>query len=216
MSDHDAHLEDFVEIAPIDGVHELRQRQTSRLWYRSVTTAPRPTPIRRPARVSLVDEPEFNAPKPEPVEDSLAEIAKLAIAAGRRVEAQPEPSSTPAPALEPEMTGQRDVEAADWQIVPNECPTLMLSASPTLGGRISEAQLSPGTRYRVSSVANGVAQVDVSAGGGRVIQGYCNTVDLACAGSTFSGSRLGSTRGLLPKTGKIKIQSFTQAFGSMR
>lgn len=212
MSDHDAPLKDFVEIEPIDGIHELRQRETSRLWYRSVAAVPHPAPARRPARISLADEPTLDAPRTGPGEDALAEIAKIAIAAGRLVETQPEPSPAPVQAAVSEPA----TAAIDWQVMPNECPSLMLSASPTLGGRISEAQLSPGTRYRVSSVANGVAQIDVKGDGGQIIQGYCNTVDLACAGSTFSGARVSGTRGFLPKTGKIKLQSFTQAFGSMR
>jgi len=130
----------------------------------------------------------------------------MAIEASRRVEAQTEESNLP-------------VESADpfvWQVVPPSCPALMLSASPTLGGPVSEAPLAPGIQFRIASIANGVAEIEVSGDDGETVRGYCNTVDLACANPERVATRPGSGRLRLPKASKFKIPSLTQTFGMLR
>jgi hypothetical protein len=206
MSDSTIPLEDQQHaFAPIDGVHELRQRQTTRLWYRALQIDPVVlAPIVRSA--PAVPVVEWEQPEPAaPIADQLAEIARIAIAAGKRAEAQPEESAAPEP-----------VESLDWIIVPASCPALMLSASPTLGGQMSAAHLSPGVRFRVESIAHGVAEVLIKSDGGELVRGYCNTVDLACADPERTSGRSASGKPRLPKAGKFKIPGLAQTFGAMR
>lgn len=202
MSDRNLHIDETWDLEPIDGIHELRQRRKTRLWYRALPSWP--LLLRRPARLSHAD--AAVEPVPDPAPDQLAEIARIAIAAGRRAEPQ---SASAAP-------GADDIEPSLWQFFPPGCPSLMLSASPTLGGKLSDAQLAPGAQFRVRSISNGVAQIDVVSPHGQVVQGFCNTVDLACAGSAAPASRLGAAMSLLPRTGKPKFPNLAQGFGAAR
>ncbi len=196
---------DFLDFEPIDGVHELRQRSESRLWYRVIQ--PESVPLTRsvrPAQAPPVAPPAVAAP-PLPIADQLAEIARIAIAAGKRAGAQidrPEPKAD-------------SIDTADWVIVPASCPALMLSASPTLGGQIAEAHLAPGVRFRVASIANGIAEIEVLQSNGAV-RGYCNTVDLACADPNRLSARPLANRLRKPITARFKIGIPGPSFGGLR
>jgi hypothetical protein len=208
MSDSTTHLDDRREFTPIDGVHELRQRQATRLWYRALQVdSVVLSPIARFNSALHAVEPV--QPEPEiPIADQLAEIARIAIAAGKRAEAQTVQTVESAPP-EPD-------KSFDWRLVPANCPALMLSASPTLGGQMSEAHLAPGIRFRIESIANGVAEVFVMDDRGEPVRGYCNTVDLACADSERASGRSAYGKSRLPRSSKFKIPGLAQTFGSLR
>jgi hypothetical protein len=204
MSDS-AQLEQHHEFAPIDGMHELRQRRTTRLWYRALQTdAVVLTPITRSVPAIRAVEPAASEPV-VPIANQLAEIARIAIAAGKRAEAQ---AIVPAP-LE-------SVQLIDWNVVPANCPALMLSASPTLGGHMADAHLAPGVRFRVESIANGVAEVSILTDDGERVRGYCNTVDLACADPDRTSGRPVSGRARMTLSSKFKIPSLAQTFDTRR
>ena len=203
MSDSVMQCDDLHDFEPIDGIHELRQRSESRLWYRLIQPDNVPLiPVARPAQrtYAVVTAPVV------PIADQLAEIARIAIAAGMRAEAQTEQPKPP-----DEASG-----AADWVIVPENCPALLLSASPTLGGQVTDAHLAPGVRFRVASIANGVAEIEVLHGGGAIVRGYCNTVDLACADPNRLSARPITGRLRNPITSKFKIGNLAQTFGGFR
>jgi hypothetical protein len=101
-------------------------------------------------------------------------------------------------------------------IVPENCPALMLSASPTLGGLVADAHLAPGVRFRVASIANGVAEIEVLHPGGDIVRGYCNTVDLACADPNRLSARPTAGRLRKPMMGKFKIGNLAQTFSGLR
>jgi hypothetical protein len=204
MSDS-AQFEQNHEFAPIDGVHELRQRQVTRLWYRAIQIDTVVlAPIARSAPASHVVESLASEPV-VPIADQLAEIARIAIAAGKRAEAQ---IVAVAPLETAKPTG--------WRVVPASCPALMLSASPTLGGHMSDAHLAPGVRFRVESIAHGVAEVLIMSDEGEPVRGYCNTVDLACADPDRTSGRPGSGRSRLALSSKFKIPGLAQTFGARR
>jgi hypothetical protein len=205
MSDSATPLDDRREFAPIDGVHELRQRQATRLWYRALQVD---SVVLSPIVRSGLAVHEVEPVQPEPAvpsADQFAEIARIAIAAGKRAEAQIVESAPPEPD-----------ESFDWRLVPANCPALMLSASPTLGGQMSEAHLAPGIRFRIESIANGVAEVFVMDDCGEPVRGYCNTVDLACADPERASGRSAYGKSRLPRSSRFKIPGFAQTFGSLR
>jgi hypothetical protein len=197
MSAHQLLADEMWDLEPLDGIHELRPRRSTRLWFRALPPEVRPLP-RRPVRLIHRDVPLALPAVAESKAVELAEIARLALEASRQIE--PVPAAPIAP-----------VDVESWLVVPNECPALMLAASPTLGGDMAEAHLAPGVQFRVLATDNGVAHVEVLTDGGRVVEGYCNTVDLACYNSV-GGSRI-STAMLLPKTGLLRL---TQGFGAAR
>src|SRR4051812_13048758 len=100
------------DFEPIDGIHEVQARRRSRLWYRQAETqAVRKPPVREVfAPLAVILEPG-----PAPQADQLAEIARIAIAAGRKASAQASPLPAPREA-------SADSGAAAWQIVPESCP----------------------------------------------------------------------------------------------
>lgn len=211
MTAHDVEQPDEWDFEPIDGVHELHQRRLTRLWYRSL-----PPQSIKPAwevRMRSVDL-LVSAPEAAPIDDQLAEIAQIALAAGRRQQASSEsallalhaPETPPAP-LD---------EAGFWSVAPANCPALMLSVSPALTGQFAAENLSPGSQYRIVSVSNGVALVEVLGSDGAVVGGYCNTVDLACINSAFAGHRSGSGNGARAASGKFRLAHLSQAFGGLR
>ena len=208
MTDHANPPDDSQDLGPIDGVHELLQRRITTLWYRSIRTEAVPLrPIARSSAQRPVGDPE-ESQSAVSMADQLAEIARFAIAAGKRAEARGEDVSVASPAAE----GEPPV----WRVVPESCPALMLSASSTLGGQIAAAQLAPGIQFRVASLLNGVAEVEVLSGDGETVRGYCNTVDLACAHPDHPSVRPRSGKPRAPKTSRFRISNLSQSFGSLR
>jgi hypothetical protein len=200
MSAHELLTDENWDLDPIDGIHGLRSRRTTRLWYRALPPEIRPLP-RRAVRLARRDAPFELAVAVDSTAFELAEIARLALEASRALEL---PATVPAAPVEA-------ADAATWQTVPAECPSLMLAASPMLAGEMSEAHLGPGVQFRVLSADNGVSHVEVLTESGQIVAGYCNTVDLACF-NTGSASRI-TTAMLLPKTGLLRL---TQGFGAAR
>ena len=105
--------------------------------------------------------------------------------------------------------------AADWVTVPENCPALMLSASPTLGGQVADTHLAHGVRFRVASIVNGIAEIEVLHDG-EIVRGYCNTVDLACADPNRLSARPITRRVRNPMAAKFKIGNLSQTFGGLR
>lgn len=197
MSAQELLADDLWDLEPLDGIHELRPRRSTRLWFRALPPEIQPLP-RRPVRLTHRNTPLALPAVAGSKAAELAEIARLALEASRQIE------TVPAAPIAP-------VDIESWLVVPDECPALMLAASPTLGGDMAEAHLAPGVQFRVLATDNGVAHVEVLTNGGRVVEGYCNTVDLACYNSA-GASRI-TTSMLRPKTGILRL---TQGFGATR
>jgi hypothetical protein len=111
--------------------------------------------------------------------------------------AVPEPDTAPAAVAE------------NWQTVPDSAPSLLLSATDLLDARDPGPVLSPGARYRVASVQNGVVGLHVAALDGTIGLGFCAAVDLICIDPRFAGHKPGRPFAFTAPQIKSRVQRFT-------
>jgi hypothetical protein len=141
---------------------------------------------------------------PEPV---LASVARPVKRLGR-VDAAAQRTAV-LPAVDPEPVKSQVTRWEGWRIVPDSAPSLLLSATDLLDARDPGPVLSPGARYRVASVQNGVVGLHVAAHDGEVGLGYCAAVDLICIDPRFSVQKPGRSFGFSAPQLKSKVQRIT-------
>lgn len=172
---------------PIDGVDLLRKRARTRLWYRQraepVETISALETLAQGGAVSAVriikgDPAPRSLGTDRLVRDSASLKANLRKAVGETADGIEQPSANPsAPAL------------TDWRDAPSHCPVLLLSASTLLDARNPGPILGPGARYRIMSLKDGVAALEVASLDGHVGAGFCNSVDLTCVEPNIANLR---------------------------
>lgn len=172
---------------PIDGVDTLRRRVRTRLWYRRREDAEETiSPLEALAQsgtapaIRLIkrDSAPRSLGTDRLVRESASLEANLRKAVGATADGVEKPAAQPdSPAL------------TDWRDAPSHCPVLLLSASALLDARNPGPILGPGARYRILSLADGVAALEVAALDGHVGAGYCNAVDLTCVEPNIANLR---------------------------
>lgn len=190
----------------IDGVHGLRRREHSRLWYRATTED---EIVSEHVRSAIQNAPHLSVVAPEllaaarqtPVDgwygethdvvihewpvDAPSVAAPVAFGTSddrqerilRRLGEQHNIQPAPVVHIEHE-TPQAAI--TDWRNVPANAPTLLLAASSLLDGRMPGPILGPGTTYRILSTGDGIIGLEVRSADGTSQVGYANAVDLAC------------------------------------
>lgn len=197
----------------IDGVHGLRRRPHTRLWFRAL---PPVEIVPDHLRAAIQLDPHLTVTAPDLVESTRIRAvhaepnSQTDLLVGERpaedtsdavVSEQPSLSTEErqtrmlrrlgshlsiAPiAAEPAADQVRE-PLTDWRLVPRNAPTLLLSATELLDGRQPGPILGPGKRYRVFSAAEGVVGLEVMQHDGEIAAGYCNAVDLLCIEPTFA------------------------------
>lgn len=162
---------------PIDGIDTLKRRERTRLWYRQ-----KPTPVEtisplealahgRPVSAVRIVRSVL-APVPAGTDRLVRESVTLSANLQKALERADEPEAP--------LARQDSDALTDWRDAPMHCPVLLLSASPLLDARNPGPILGPGTRFRILTVNDGVAALEVAALDGQTGAGYCNAIDLAC------------------------------------
>ncbi|HEY7035654.1 MAG TPA: hypothetical protein VH482_30210 [Thermomicrobiales bacterium] len=182
----------------MDGVHGLRKRQHTRLWYRRLSAS---APSARGSAWPT-------SARPLSAADEAAWAELLAGTTDQPPQATPPPAPTPAePAPEPDRSGEPDLPLAateqtavlrpqiaeEWRVVPTSAPSLLLSATDLLDARTPGPVLRPGARYRVAGVQNGIVGLHVIDPDGESGLGFCAAVDLICIDNRFAGHKPGRT-----------------------
>jgi hypothetical protein len=191
----------------VDGVHGLRRRERTRLWYRALhpsdlipdhiraaiqnaphltVTAPDLVEIARvqPVRGGVADEQDTflgewpaDLPKDGEREDVTLSAHERQTRLLRRLGAQFDPTTMTA---DLQLPAEPATALTDWRIVARNAPTLLLASTSMLDGRQPGPILGPGSEYRVLSADDGVVGLEVRNEGGAIATGYCNAVDLIC------------------------------------
>lgn len=191
----------------IDGIHGLRRRERTRLWYRAMPPA---IGIPDHLRAAIEHAPHLTVTAPDLVEavrihavfsghdaftDLLVSEALPAKVTDALIDVRPSASAEERQSrmlrrlgahldIEPIADETTPVSTAepltDWRSVPRNAPTLLLSETALLDGRRPGPILAPGCRYRVLSAEEGVIGLEVMQADGAVASGYCNAVDLTC------------------------------------
>jgi hypothetical protein len=172
---------------PIDGIDTLKRRERTRLWYRQ---QPKPVETASPLEVLANGKPV------SAVRIVKAELAPAPVGTDRLVRESVSLSANLQKALEqvgeesgaPSSPQDKDALTA-WRDAPMHCPVLLLSASPLLDARNPGPILGPGTRYRIMTLNDGVAALEVAALDGQVGAGYCNSIDLTCVEPNIANLR---------------------------
>jgi hypothetical protein len=187
----------------MDGVHVLRKRNNTRLWYRQIPV--KPQRIINPK--DSADVPGDDHSNDEAWEQRFTDLSDEAAAEASDVEMSPRVENikiptlpaapvvveirTPAPVGETRPVQLRIVEQVgeDWRTVPASAPSIMLSATELLDARNPGPILHPGVRYRIAEVQNGIVRlyvIDPTGEDGDSGFGYCSTVDLICVDRRFA------------------------------
>ncbi|MCC6790736.1 MAG: hypothetical protein IT336_03570 [Thermomicrobiales bacterium] len=189
----------------IDGVHGLRRRARTRLWYRAL---PPVESIADHLRVAIEHAPHLAVTAPDLVDAVRVhpihnDFTDLLVGEWPSEEIDGDSVIAEQPALSTEerqtrmlrrLGSQHDIAPVpadpvvgdlpepmtDWRIVPRNAPTLLLASSALLDGRRPGPILAPGAKYRVLSAEDGVVGLEVMDGEGNSAAGYCNAVDLTC------------------------------------
>jgi hypothetical protein len=163
---------------PVDGIDMLTRRERTRLWYREQPVpAETISPLDALAQGKPVSAVHITRPEAAPrsigtdrlVRESVSLKENLRKALG---EAGDGAKQAPAP--------QAGAALTTWRDAPTHCPVLLLSATALLDARNPGPILGPGTRYRILSLHDGIAALEVTALDGQVGAGFCNAVDLTC------------------------------------
>jgi hypothetical protein len=191
----------------VDGIHGLRRRARTRLWYR---TLPPVELIPEHLRAAIQNAPHLNVTAPDLVqvarvqalqgsfddfEDTFlgewpADLPNVSINDDvvlssherqtrllRRLGAEFDPAAMTA---EPPAAEAAEAPLTDWRIVARNAPTLLLASTNMLDGRQPGPILGPGREYRVLSAVDGIVGLEVRDEDGATATGYCNAVDLIC------------------------------------
>ncbi len=191
----------------MDGVHGLRKRPVTRLWYRRI-----PEPIGAHDLLDRVLDPDigtdelFSGLLPDRIEHDNGNAAmerqtdptpsaQVTTGDNDRFALRSEVKLTPV--LHGLPAGWQD----EWRTVPATAPALLLAGSSLLDARVPGPVLRPGCRYRVVGLQNGVVALAVASPDGEVARGFCAAVDLGCIDSRFAARsatrQLGAAAGSL-------------------
>lgn len=210
----------------VDGVHELKQRSNTRLWFRDEG---RTRKIAEAAEAAALDEAAALAEVEQGlsvVTDEIAEAVQAVIAAP----SEPEPvslasrragtdrlvsetitlphSPTAIPAARADGIADEEL---DWRPAPERMPILMLSASPIMDHRGPGPILGPGCHYRVLSVVSGVVGLQVMNRHGETSIGYANAIDMRCVDPTLAD---GSWQRSRTSTGRLRLTRLSQGLAN--
>jgi hypothetical protein len=223
----------------MDGVHLLRKRHHSRLWYRAMPVTVQP-PIAQPTMASgtdllmhvatvaeaaawddLLAEPMPVPPAPTPVPTVVTAPVVLAPVAPAPVVTAP---VLPESVRQTRRLGQSQPVAKEtanavaapvaedqdeWRVVPETAPSLMLSATDLLDARNPGPVLRPGSRYRIGGVQNGIVGLYVTTPDGESGLGFCAAVDLICIDSRFHRYKSGRTLNVATSPIRSRVQRLT-------
>lgn len=221
----------------MDGVHLLRKRQHTRLWYRALpaTAQPATPPTELTSSTDLLVHvasaaeeaawaellaTEVSAPVPAPPVAARPVVTAPVVTAPlvdesllqtRRL-GQPEPIAKPnAPATPApnQVTAPLAADNDDWRTVPDTAPSLLLSSTDLLDARNPGPVLRPGVRYRLAGVQNGVVGLYVIDTDGESGLGFCAAVDLICIDSRFNRYRVGRTPNVSKHPFRSRMQRLT-------
>jgi hypothetical protein len=175
----------------MDGVHGLRKRPVTRLWYRRI-----PEPIDAHDILDRVLDPGvgtdelFSGLLPGRIEHNNGTAAKET-----RTDCTPSEQISRDDSdhhavqtdvkLTPVLHGLPAGWQDEWRTVPATAPSLLLAGSSLLDARVPGPVLRPGCRYRVVGMHNGVVGLAVASPDGEIATGFCAAVDLACIDSRF-------------------------------
>jgi hypothetical protein len=180
----------------MDGVHLLRKRQHTRLWYRTMPASERTTPTSTAELLADVAAAADEAAWAQLLAEPWDETKLLGSDDETAVDASPIASESvrqtrrlgrARPAAIPDV--ERPAIWDEWRTVPASAPSLLLSATDLLDARNPGPVLRPGARYRVAGVQNGVVGLHVADPDGASGLGYCAAVDLICIDDRFGGPR---------------------------
>jgi hypothetical protein len=180
---------------PIDGIDTLQRRERTRLWYRQ-----QPEPVEEVSPLeALAQHRAISAAigTDRLVRESVSLRANLQRAVGETAGgAEPPAERATAP-------------LTSWRDAPTHCPVLLLSASSLLDARNPGPILGPGARYRILSLNDGIAALEVAALDGQVGAGFCNAVDLTCVEPNIAHLRReGGSRGR--QTARLNLNRLSQ------
>ena len=227
----------------IDGVHGLRRRGRTRLWYRAL---PPVEAIAEHLRIAIEHAPHLTVTAPDLVDavrvhavhagsndftDLLVgEWPSEEIDADSVIMEQPVLSTEErqmrmlrrlgshhdiAPVAAIPTNPEIPAPLTDWRRVPRNAPTLLLASSPLLDGRRPGPILSPGLQYRVLSAEDGIVGLEVLDADGKSAAGYCNAVDMTC----IEPMVVNLANGRAKSTTKQRLQrigkGFSQVTGSL-
>ncbi|MER3438168.1 MAG: hypothetical protein C4346_11575 [Chloroflexota bacterium] len=209
----------------MDGVHGLRKRPVTRLWYRRI-----PEPVDAHDILDCVLDPSVGtdelfsgllSDRIEPdngnatVERRTGSTPSVQVASDDIDRNALPKDAKPTPVLNGLPAGWQD----EWRTVPATAPSLLLAGSSLLDTRVPGPVLRPGCRYRVVGMHNGVVGLAVASAEGEVAIGFCAAVDLACSDSRFAARsatrQLGAAAGSLRTKAKRVSWSLTQTTTSL-
>lgn len=227
-------MDDALFADGIDGVHGLRRRARTRLWFRAL---PKVDTVPDHLREAIENAPHLTVTAPELVQAVRVHAVHDSQPVGTDLLISEEPGRTE-PLLSPEerqerlrrrLGNQHQMSGApaqpqttaltDWRVVRRNAPTLMLAATSLLDGRKPGPILGPNCEYRVVSANDGVVGIEVRMADGVTEVGYGNSVDFMCiepmvAHLGENGKRVSTkerlqriTRGLTSVTGALSPNS---------
>ncbi len=227
-------MDDALFADGIDGVHGLRRRARTRLWFRAL---PPVDTVPDHLREAIENAPHLTVTAPELVQAVRVHAVQDSQPVGTDVLISEETGRTE-PLLTPEerqerlrrrLGNQHQLSASpaqpqtaaltDWRVVRRNAPTLMLAATSLLDGRKPGPILGPNCEYRVVSANDGVIGIEVRMADGVTEVGYGNSVDFMCiepmvAHLGENGKRVSTkerlqriTRGLTSVTGALSPNS---------
>jgi hypothetical protein len=202
----------------MDGVHLLRKRQHTRLWYRQMPARDEPSfggALARPltaaeevAWAELLGETVDMPAAPEPTAQPPDESAPAPQGPARRARRFGRPEPSVASATDQTAVPRPQVET-EWRVVPEAAPSLLLAATELLDARTPGPVLRPGARYRVAGVQNGVVGLYVTDPDGESGLGFCAAVDLVCIDARFASYKMGRAFDAPPNPFRARIQRLT-------
>lgn len=180
---------------PIDGTDTLQRRERTRLWYRQQSEPPKDiSPLEAIAKHRAIP---AAIGTDRLVRESVSLRANLQRAVGETADG----AEVPAERVTTPLTS--------WRHAPTHCPVLLLSASSLLDARNPGPILGPGARYRILSLNDGIAALEVAALDGHIGAGFCNAVDLTCVEPNIAHLRReGGSRGR--QTARLNLNRLSQ------
>lgn len=238
-----ANMNDDIFADGIDGVHGLRRRARTRLWYRAL---PPVETIADHLRVAIEHAPHLAVTAPDLVDavrvhaiyGGSNDFTDLLVGEWPSEEIDTDSVVAEQPALSTEerqsrmlrrlgshhdiapVAAEQTIEEmpaplTDWRRAPRNAPTLLLAASALLDGRRPGPILSPGSQYRVLFAEDGIVGLEVKDVDGNSAVGYCNAVDLTC----IEPMVVNLSNGRAKSTTKQRLQrigkGFSQVTGSL-
>ena len=221
-------MDDALFADGIDGIHGLRRRERTRLWYRSFQESDFQFTAQQVQAEQAIDEIVESA---DATEDDYSQDAIDAFLSEWVADAEAVRTETPAAisgeerqerilrrlgefhqikpvAVDEPIPAKRSIERiaiTGWRNVPRNAPMLMLSNSSMLDSKTAGPILGPGSRYRVLSAEDGIVELQIDTPEGDLETGFCNAVDMTCIDPMIvhlAGGRKISTKQRLSKIGR--------------